>query len=262
MFRLRARTDRHALLKKGNPAHNTTGVARSSSTHLDAARGTARPTGSPGIIPPMAMTSTGAASARPIQKRRVMSRSSRSSSSPAASAGSSAMPHAGQSPGPSCFTSGCIGHVYGPVPGPWRVWARQGTSRGNGPSRSSASCRPARHGDPSRGPPPCRRSGQWPCTCPPLYGRRHRRARRSRHRPPASYMMNPLHSVCETNRVSPPCRAVVRRRFRSCGLGVARVEWAERERAGSTPGPYPSGFGCAHRPNTRKCHAATRSLDG
>ena len=61
----------------------------------------------------MAMTSSGAVSARLIQKRRVMSRSSGLSSAAAVTVrGSSAMPQIGHEPGPGRTISGCMGQVY------------------------------------------------------------------------------------------------------------------------------------------------------
>ena len=67
----------------------------------------------PGSMSAIAITSSGAVSARLIQKRRVMSRSSGLSSSCAVTVrGSSAMPQIGQLPGPGRTISGCIGQVY------------------------------------------------------------------------------------------------------------------------------------------------------
>ena len=58
-------------------------------------------------------TKTGSVRIADTTSRRVMSRSSGSSSSPAwAIIGSSAIPHFGQVPGESCTISGCIGQVY------------------------------------------------------------------------------------------------------------------------------------------------------
>ena len=61
---------------------------------------------------PMAIAKSGAVSARLIQKRRVMSRSSGLSSSTVTVRGSSAMPQIGQLPGSARTISGCIGQVY------------------------------------------------------------------------------------------------------------------------------------------------------
>src|SRR5207237_4494949 len=62
----------------------------------------------------MARRKTGKVSAAPIQKRRVMSRSSELSSAEPAEIvrGSKAIPQIGQSPGRSRTISGCIGQVY------------------------------------------------------------------------------------------------------------------------------------------------------
>ena len=61
------------------------------------------------------MASRGAVNTRLIQKRRVMVRSSGSSSIRAEAVtvrGSSAMPQIGHAPGPGCTISGCMGQVY------------------------------------------------------------------------------------------------------------------------------------------------------
>ncbi len=60
----------------------------------------------------MTQISKGSANAVLIQKRRVMSVSSAlGASSRVTCLGSSAMPQIGQSPGPTCSISGCIGQV-------------------------------------------------------------------------------------------------------------------------------------------------------
>src|SRR3982751_835225 len=92
------------LWKNGQPPHSTTGDASTNSTIGYAWMGT--PT-----IGAIASTKSGTLSAALTQKRRVMSRSSVSSPS-AAPIGTSAMPHFGQEPGPTCTISGCIGQVY------------------------------------------------------------------------------------------------------------------------------------------------------
>src|SRR5215469_18342679 len=62
---------------------------------------------------PIAITSSGAVSTTPIQKRRVISRSSGFSSVVAVTVrGSSAIPQIGHEPGSDRTISGCIGHVY------------------------------------------------------------------------------------------------------------------------------------------------------
>src|SRR5271170_2727741 len=78
MLRLRPTTDRAARTKNGQPAHKTTGVE----------------------------------SAKWIQNRRVISRSSSfGAASAVACSGSSAMPQIGHEPGPCWRISGCIGQV-------------------------------------------------------------------------------------------------------------------------------------------------------
>ena len=112
MLVLRFRTDAHPRWKNGQPPHSTTGVASSNSIH-----------GSPQFhrdainacgqnMLPMAIASSGAVSARLIQNRRVMSRSSGLSSSTVTVRGSSAMPQIGQLPGSARTISGCMGQVY------------------------------------------------------------------------------------------------------------------------------------------------------
>jgi hypothetical protein len=113
MLGLRFTTDRQARTKKGHAAHSTTGAARAISTKGRTRPGSSDETGWPGSMSPMAMSTTGTARPAATHRRRVMSRSSGFSpvSSTVAVLGSSAMPHLGQSPGPSCSTSGCIGQV-------------------------------------------------------------------------------------------------------------------------------------------------------
>src|SRR4051812_16718475 len=106
MFGLRFTTDVQKRSRNGHPHQSTTGVASASSSHGISACELKFAIG--GIIP----SSSGMESARPIQKRRVMSRSSGLSSSAEISFGSSAMPHLGHAPGASEMTSGCIGHVH------------------------------------------------------------------------------------------------------------------------------------------------------
>ena len=124
MLVLRFTSDAHPRWKNGQPPHSTTGVARMSSSHgsIELHGGsTSRPPRSMPIPPmnacghnmlPMAIASSGAVSARLIQKRRVMSRSSGFASSTVTVRGSSAMPQIGQLPGPARTISGCIGQVY------------------------------------------------------------------------------------------------------------------------------------------------------
>ncbi|GBF31786.1 hypothetical protein MnTg04_01753 [bacterium MnTg04] len=70
-------------------------------------------TGFPGSKSPMAMKKTGIVNDTLTQNRRVISISSRlSSSSSVTTTGSSDMPQSGQSPGLSRTISGCMGQVY------------------------------------------------------------------------------------------------------------------------------------------------------
>ena len=112
MLRFSDANDRTPRTKSGQPAHNTTGVARTSCNHKYAWCPIQWPTGTP-TIGNIANSNTGTPSAVATQNRRVMSRSSPSSSGSSAEVtfGSSAMPHFGQVPGPRCSISGCIGHV-------------------------------------------------------------------------------------------------------------------------------------------------------
>jgi len=110
MLRLRFLSDARPRAKNGWPHHSATGVARTSWTQLDAWG--AIHLWRPARWPPISRAKTGAASARPIQNRRVMSASSGLGPlSAEASSGSSAMPQIGQLPGPTCRTCGCIGQV-------------------------------------------------------------------------------------------------------------------------------------------------------
>ena len=99
--------------KKGAPAQMTTGVASTSSTQAWIDGGSRPCSGQPGLIPPMARRKTGTVRTRPIQKRRVMSRSSVSSAgSRVVTTGSSAIPHFGHAPGAASRISGCMGQTY------------------------------------------------------------------------------------------------------------------------------------------------------
>src|SRR3954451_20443785 len=99
MFGLLLLSDSQNLRKNGQPPQSTTGVASASSTHAF-------------IIGENIARASGTLRAALTQKRRVASRSCESSSSTPASIGTSAMPHFGHEPGPTCTTSGCIGQVY------------------------------------------------------------------------------------------------------------------------------------------------------
>ena len=112
MFRFRLRKLSRPRWKKGRPHHSTTGVASANSIQSSQIVGTLSVT--PGRTwRDMAITKTGAAKTRLTRKRRVISTSSSFGPSSAVIViGSSAMPHFGQEPGPSCTISGCIGQVY------------------------------------------------------------------------------------------------------------------------------------------------------
>jgi len=109
MLRFRVTSERQPRAKNGAPAHSTTGVANSSDIQFD------QPSGTRCIRPrwrPISSANTGTVSTSAIQKRLVMSINSGSgASSSETCSGSSAMPQIGQLPGPTCFTSGCIGQV-------------------------------------------------------------------------------------------------------------------------------------------------------
>ena len=112
MFRWPERTDAQPRWKNGQPAHRTTGVARANWTQVDVAGGTRPCKPSPGMWLPISRMNTGRVSARPIQKRRVISASSSFGwASADTCTGSSAMPQIGQLPGPAWRTCGCIGQV-------------------------------------------------------------------------------------------------------------------------------------------------------
>ncbi len=103
--------ERHPRTKNGAPPHSTTGVASASCSH--GIQGVSKAWRREGAIPPIAMSSSGRASAALIQNRRVMSTSSGLGASSSGTArGSRAMPQIGHSPGPAFTTSGCIGQTY------------------------------------------------------------------------------------------------------------------------------------------------------
>jgi len=110
MFGLRLPIDCAQRCRNGQPAQSTTGVARASSIHT--LRSGARPC-STGVIASIARAIVATLSGRLHQKRRRKSiNSGFSPSSRLGIFGSSAMPHSGQVPGPSCTISGCMGQVY------------------------------------------------------------------------------------------------------------------------------------------------------
>ena len=118
MFRCPVTIERQPRLKNGRPAHSTTGVDSINCIQRDESPITKLLWSTEGTICAIARKKTGMVKTSPNQKRRVMSVSSGFSPSSAETVcGSSAIPHLGQSPGPSCSTSGCIGHVYAPLPG-------------------------------------------------------------------------------------------------------------------------------------------------
>ena len=97
MLRLRLAIDCAPRTKKGQPAHSTTGVAKTSCTQLDCV-GESRY--QPNRCPPISSATTGTVSNSPIQNRRVMSTSSGLGPASAVGiSGSSAMPQIGHEPG-------------------------------------------------------------------------------------------------------------------------------------------------------------------
>ena len=111
MFGCMVVSDAQKRLKKGAAAQTTIGVARTSSTQSSARAGMpAKPCGA--RCRPMAMTTSGRTRIAPTMKRRRMSRySALGPCSTETVLGSSAIPQIGQSPGPTCSISGCIGQV-------------------------------------------------------------------------------------------------------------------------------------------------------
>src|SRR6185437_12782399 len=97
------RSERQPRTKNGHPHHSTTGVATAACTH-----------GQRSAIP---SATTGMLSIAATHSRRVIARSSLSSSPPAWGAtGSSPIPQIGHVPGPARRTCGCIGQVYSLLP--------------------------------------------------------------------------------------------------------------------------------------------------
>ena len=102
--------ERQPRAKNGAPPHSTTGAASASCSHgiHDAPSAWRRE----GAISPIAMSSSGSASAALSRKRRVMSVSSGLGASSAATVrGSSAIPQEGHAPGATSWTSGHIGQT-------------------------------------------------------------------------------------------------------------------------------------------------------
>ena len=112
MFRFMVRKDFAPRTRKGHPDQRMTGTPRISSVQSASRSPTHSRTGNP-TIGPMVKTSSGAVRTAPTTKRRRKSTSSGlGPSSPAGMPfGSSAIPQIGQSPGPTCSISGCIGQV-------------------------------------------------------------------------------------------------------------------------------------------------------
>jgi hypothetical protein len=107
MLGLRLTIDWTPRTKNGEPAQSTTGNDRTSSIHVCVA-GANQPSRCPNIASTVTMTVSG----KVHQKRRRKSvNSGFSPSSICGNSGSSAIPHFGHVPGPSCRISGCIGHV-------------------------------------------------------------------------------------------------------------------------------------------------------
>ena len=112
MLRLRRFTECQPRWKKGSPAHSTTGVANANCSHGPQLALTSDLSGLPGIISPIVRISSGAESASPTQKRRVMPSSSLVSCSAVTVSGSSAMPQIGHPVLDVSRTCGCIGQVH------------------------------------------------------------------------------------------------------------------------------------------------------
>jgi len=106
--------DLHPRTKKGQPPHNTTGVAKIHSIHCQVFGGANRARGERnGAISDIAISRRGTVSAEQIQNRLFISRSSGFfSSSVVTVLGSSAIPQMGHEPGSPLTISGCMGHVY------------------------------------------------------------------------------------------------------------------------------------------------------
>src|SRR4051794_28040179 len=111
MLRWRLSKERQARTKKGQPAQRTTGVVSANWIQRDASPDIH--SGAVGTKCDIARMKTGNVNPAPIQRRRVMSVNSESSSAVVAEMvfGSSAIPQIGQSPGVSRSISGCIGQV-------------------------------------------------------------------------------------------------------------------------------------------------------
>src|SRR3989344_4422584 len=114
MLRDRFTNDCHALTKKNPPAHSTTGVVNKNCNHEKMCGGNNFPKLSAGTISPTARITIGIVIANPTQNlsdNEPISNSSSPASLPPGASGSRCIPHLGQSPGPSCRISGCMGQV-------------------------------------------------------------------------------------------------------------------------------------------------------
>jgi len=112
IFKDRCFIDSSPRLKKGAPAHTTTGVAKMScvADRMDGCRNAK--IGFPSPMSDMLIKAIGSVKVRLIQNRFCISFSSMLLElSAVGCSASSAMPHFGQFPGLSLKISGCIGHV-------------------------------------------------------------------------------------------------------------------------------------------------------
>ena len=110
MLAARLTTDIHARRKKGQPTPNKTIVAISACTQRPIGLSPQCATADAPNMCAIDKTTAGTVNPAATHIRKVISRNSAPSSA-AAPTGSKAMPQRGQSPAPSCITSGCMGHV-------------------------------------------------------------------------------------------------------------------------------------------------------
>ena len=111
IFSFQVAKDRQPRTKNGQPPHRTTGEASAACSQPARVSPMRCMRARPGTNSLMVMASSGNDSATLTQNRRVMSRSSLSSSEAVASNGSNAMPQIGHVPGPTWRTWGCMGQV-------------------------------------------------------------------------------------------------------------------------------------------------------
>jgi hypothetical protein len=107
MFGLRLTSDCHQRSKNGQPAHQTTGAASTSSTH-GCTPGSVHCQRMLNIASSVTITVSGSVHQK---RRRKSTYSGFGPSSSEGISGSSAMPQIGQLPGAGCRTCGCIGQV-------------------------------------------------------------------------------------------------------------------------------------------------------